>query len=149
MKPNVRWFHPRCSDVPRQVILLSCWNVFVCRTCLGHNCLVGEKLEFKKGEDVLEEVGKFCYLGDMFSRYGGASEAVSARIGSVWKKFRELSGVLVRKPGLSLKQQEKIYQCCVRPVLLYCCEMCELTVVDEVRLCGALYNQDDVWGETS
>ena len=30
----------------------------------------------------------------MISCYGGASEAVSARIGSAWKKFRELSGVL-------------------------------------------------------
>ena len=43
---------------------------------------------------------KFCYLGnDMISCYGGTSEAVSARIGSAWKKF---SGVLVRKQGLSL-----------------------------------------------
>ena len=49
--------------------------------CLGHNCSVEEKLEFKRGEDVLEEVGKFCYLADMISCYGGASEAVSARIG--------------------------------------------------------------------
>ena len=29
---------------------------------------------------------------------------MSARIGSAWKKFRELSGVLVGKQGLSLKQ---------------------------------------------
>ena len=82
--------------------LLSCRDVFVCRTCIGHNCLVEEKLEFKRGEDVLEEVEKFCYLGDMIS-YGGASEAVSARIGSAWKKFVELSGVLVGKQDLSLK----------------------------------------------
>ena len=60
---------------------------------------------------------KFRYLGDMISCYVGASEAVSARIGSVWKKFRELSGVLVRKQGLSLKQRGSIYQCYVRPVL--------------------------------
>ena len=72
----------------------------------------------------------------MISCYGGASEAVSTRIGIVWKKFMELSGVLVGKQGLSLKQWGKIYQCCVRPVLLYCCETWELTVVDEVRLCG-------------
>ena len=25
-------FHRRCSDLPRQVNLLSCWDVFVCRT---------------------------------------------------------------------------------------------------------------------
>ena len=32
----------------------------------------------------------FCYLHDMNSCYGGASAAVSARIGCAWKKFREL-----------------------------------------------------------
>ena len=68
--------------MPRQVSLLSCWDVFVCRTCLGHNCSVEEKLGFKRGEDVLEEVEKFCYLGDMISCYGGASEAKSAKIGT-------------------------------------------------------------------
>ena len=113
-----RWVQSRCSDVPRKVSLLSCWGVFVCRTCLGHNSSVEEKLEFKRGEDVLEEVQKFCYLGDMISCYSGPSEAVSARIGNVWKKFREFSGVLVEKQGLSLKQRENIYQCCVRAVLL-------------------------------
>ena len=63
-------------------------DVFVYRTCLGHNCSVEEKLEFKRGEDVLEEVEKFCYLGDMISCFGGASEAVSARIGSACKNLR-------------------------------------------------------------
>ena len=58
-----RWVHPSCSDVSRQVSLLSCRDVFICRTCLGHNCSM-EKLEFKRGEDVLGEVEKFCYLGD-------------------------------------------------------------------------------------
>ena len=80
--------HRLCSDVPRQMSLLSCRDVFVCRTYLGDNCSVEEKLEFKRGEDVLEELEKFRYLGDMISCYGGASEAVSARIGSSWKKFR-------------------------------------------------------------
>ena len=91
-----RWVHRRCSDVPTLVSLLSCRYVFVCRTCLGYNCSAEEKLEFKGGEDVLEEVEKSCYLSDMIS-YGGASEAVGARVGSMWKKFRELSGVLVGK----------------------------------------------------
>ena len=77
-----RWVHRRCSDVPRHVSLLSSRDVFVCRTCLGHSCSVEEKLDFKRDEDVLEEVEKFSYLGDMISCYGEASEAVSARIGS-------------------------------------------------------------------
>ena len=97
------WVHLHCSDRPRQVNLLACRDVFLCRLCLGHNCSVEKKLEFKRGEDVLEEMQKFCYLGDMISCYGGASEAVSARIGSARKKFRELSGVLVGKQVLSLK----------------------------------------------
>ena len=42
-------------------------------------------------------------MSDMLSCYSGASEAVSARIGSAWKKFRELSHVLVGKQVLSLK----------------------------------------------
>ena len=85
---NVRGWVYCCSDVPRQVSL-SCQDVFVCRTCLGHNCSVEEKLEFKRGEDVLEEMEKFCYLGDMISCYGEASEAVSARIDNAWKRFSE------------------------------------------------------------
>ena len=38
--------------------LLSCRDVFVCRTCLGHNCSIEEKSEFKRCEDVLKEVEK-------------------------------------------------------------------------------------------
>ena len=92
-----RWVYGCCSDVPRQVSLLSCQDVFVCRTCLDYNSSAGEKLEVKRGEDILEEVEKFCYLGDIINCYGGASEAVNAKIGSVWKMFRDLSGVLVGK----------------------------------------------------
>ena len=32
-----------------------------------------------------------------------------------------------------------VYQCCVRPVFLYCCETWELTVADEARLCRSEY----------
>ena len=117
-----RWVHRRRFDVPMQVSLLSCRDDFICRTCLGHNCSVEEKLEFKRGDNVLEEMEKFCYLGDMISCYGGVSEAVSARMDSAWKNFRELSVVLVGKQGLSLKQRGKIHQFCVRLVLLDCCE---------------------------
>ena len=91
--------------MPSQVSLLSCRDVFVWRTCLGHSCSVEEKLEFERGEGALEEVEKFCCLSDMISCYGGASEVVSGKIGSAWKKFKELSGVLVGKQGLSLKQR--------------------------------------------
>ena len=77
------WVHCYCSDVPRQVSLLLCWDVFVYRARLGCNCSVEEKLEFERGEDVLEEKEKFSYLNDIFSCHGGASKAVCEIIGSV------------------------------------------------------------------
>ena len=38
------WLHRRCSDVPGQVSLLLCWNVFVSTTYLGYNSSVEDKL---------------------------------------------------------------------------------------------------------
>ena len=66
----------------------------------------------------------------MTSCYGGASVAISARIGGAWNKL------VIEKQDLSLKQWGNIYQCCVRPVLLYCCETWKLTAADEMRLRG-------------
>ena len=70
----------------------------------------------------------------MFNNYREAFQAVSGRIGSAWKKFRKLSRVFVGKQGLSLKQRGKIYQPCVRSVLLHCSKTWELTAADELRL---------------
>ena len=53
--------------------------------------------------------------------------------------------MLVGKQGLSLKQQGKIYNGCLRPVLLYCGETWEFSVADEARLRGVKHHdQDDV-----
>ena len=54
-----RCVHCSFSDVRRQVSLLLRQDVLVCRTYLGYNCSVEKKLEFKRGEDVLEEVERF------------------------------------------------------------------------------------------
>ena len=61
------------SYVPKQVSILLCRDVFVCRTCLVHNCSVKEKLKLKRGEDVLVQKKKFCCLGDISSCYSEAS----------------------------------------------------------------------------
>lgn len=70
----------------------------------------------------------------MFSLNVVASEAVRVRVGSPWKKFRELGGVLFGRQGLSLKQHAEIYQCCVRPVLFCFCKTWELIVAEKLRL---------------
>ena len=92
-----------CTEAGESTV---CWDVFICRTYLGHNCLIEEKLFLiNVYEDVLEEVEKFCFLGDMISCFGEASEALSGKIDTVWKKCNEFSGVLVREKSLYLKQR--------------------------------------------
>ena len=58
--------------MPRQVSLFSCQDVFD----------IFVSIHFKRGENGLEEVEKFCYLGGMSTSYVAASEAVCVRIGS-------------------------------------------------------------------
>ena len=81
----------------------------------------------------LEVVEMFCYLGDMFSSYGGVEEAVVARVRSGWKKFRELLPVLTTR-GFSLRSKGRMYQACVRSVMLYASETWALREEDLVRL---------------
>ena len=38
-------------------------------------------------------------ISEILSSYGGVAKAVSARIAIAWKKFRELSEVLIGKQG--------------------------------------------------
>ena len=52
------------------------------------------------------------------------------------EEVQGVHGVLVGKHGLSLKQRGKIYRCCVRQILLHCCDTWELAVADEARLHG-------------
>ena len=89
------------------------------RTCLGHNCSVEEKLEFKRSKMFFRKwksfVIKVIWLVVIVGhRRQWVQELVLRGRGS-----GGLSGVLVEKQGLSLKQWGKIYQCCVRSVLLY------------------------------
>jgi len=37
---------------------------------------------------------KFCYLGDMLDADGGCDSAVTARVITAWKKFREYLPIL-------------------------------------------------------
>ena len=46
--------------------------------------------EVQVGPDKLEVVASFCYLGDMLSAGGGCEMAITTRVKTAWKKFREL-----------------------------------------------------------
>ena len=53
--------------------------------------------EIQVGPDKLEVVAFFCYLGDMLSAGGGCEIAVTTRVKTAWKKFRELLPVLTSR----------------------------------------------------
>ena len=72
-------------------------DVLVCRSCLG---LVAAEVEvpvFKYG--MIRKWLISSAISEILSSYGGAAKAVSARIAIAWKKFRELSEVLIGKQG--------------------------------------------------
>ena len=81
----------------------------------------------------MEVVDKLCYLGDMISAGGGVEESIVARVRSGWKKFRELLPVLTTK-GFSFHSKGRVYQACVRSVMLYGSETWAAKEEDLVRL---------------
>ena len=79
--------------------------------------------------DTLECVDKFCYLGDMIGKGGGAVEAVRYRVRCAWGKFNEIRPLLASR-GFPLKLKGKLYRTCVQSVLLYGSETWALRVED-------------------
>ena len=76
-----------------------CEVTFVFNVCEraddGEDKGVDESLDLGYGIH-LENIGKFCYLGDMVNG-GGANSLSVARVRCVCRKFKEFSGILTRK----------------------------------------------------
>lgn len=113
-----KWVHRRCSGIVGSLTAAS--QTFVCRRCRGQvpqqdtADLEGITID----GDTYEPVNTFCYLGDTLDANGGADAAITARIRSGWKKFRELSPFLTSKaPPLKLKGV--VYAACVRSCMTY------------------------------
>ena len=62
-------------------------------------------------------VDKLCYLGDMLSQEGDCEHAILKRIQTGWLKFRELSGLFIRKE-MSVRSNVIIYTTCIRSAML-------------------------------
>ena len=91
------WVHKRCSGVKGSLVRVE--DTFVCKTCEREgdeeDRNVEESLDLGNRVHV-ENVGKFCYLGDMLNVGGGANSVSLARVHCAWRKFKELSGILTR-----------------------------------------------------
>ena len=68
--------------------------------------------------DNIEVVDRFSYLGDVISTEGSAQVAVTSRIRSAWKKFKEVSNVICGR-SISLQVRDTLYKSYVRNALTY------------------------------
>ena len=93
-----------------------------------------EVTSVRLGNDTVEVVKEFCYLGDILYT-GDVSSAVTGRIWLGWKKFKEVSRMLCAK-HISLKLKGELYKTCVRSVLCYGAEYWPLKKEDVKRLQG-------------
>ena len=89
--------------------------------------------EVQVGPDKLEMVASFCYLGDMLCAGGGCEMAVTTRVKTACKKFRELLPVLTSR-HLSYKTRGHVYSSCVRSAMLHASETWPLTKTNLQRL---------------
>lgn len=128
-----KWVHKKCSGIKGKLKNVE----FKCAACvagLQNKNKMSMKRELVLGPDCsVEIVDRFCYLGDMIGAGGGAEEASRARIRCAWAKFRELAPILTSR-GLSLRTKGKIYNACVRSVLVYGSETWAMRVEDLHRL---------------
>ena len=96
---------------------------FRCARCLGTARAIDERevSEVEVGNEKLEVVPEFCYLGDMLSAGGGYELAAITRCKCVWGKFRQLLPLLTNR-HLPLLTRGKVYSSCVRSVMLHAAE---------------------------
>ena len=109
----------------------------MCPKCSGIvNYTMNNPTEININNNTFEAVLSFKYLGDTIGHCGGCSDAVSTRIISAWKAFRELLPILTNR-GIRLKIRENVFNACVRKVLLYGSETWPVLNEDLQRLVTA------------
>ena len=115
-----RWVHKKCSGIKGP---LRPDPEFRCARCLGTARAIDERevSEVEVGNEKLEVVPEFCYLGDMLSAGGGCELAAITRCKCAWGKFRQLLPLLTNR-HLPLLTRGKVYSSCVRSVMLHAAE---------------------------
>ena len=88
---------------------------------LGLLGLLMKEVEVEVGNENLEVVPEFCYLGDMLSAGGGCEVAAITRCKCAWGKFRQLLPLLTNR-HLPLLTRGKVFSSCVRSVMLHAAE---------------------------
>ena len=111
-----KWVHGRCAKMKRVTSTMA--KGFVCELCVNTKEGIVEPGEEISFFDQIDFVKSFCYLGDRLNVSGGSEAAGTARTRIGWIKFRACEELLYGRKFL-LKMKGRIYQCCVRSVMLY------------------------------
>ena len=107
-----KWVHKRCSGLASIYV-----PDYICPTCMNPpQTISSESIQIQGG--IIEEVESFCYLGDVLDRTCSADAAASARISAAWAKWREINSLLCNK-GIPLRARARVYEACIRSVMLY------------------------------
>ena len=127
-----QWVHMKCSGINGS--LTSDLN-FRCARCLGTARPVDGRLvkEVMIGDEKLEVVSEFCYLGDMLSAGGRCEFASRARCKCAWAKFRQLLPLIASR-HLSILTRGRVYSICIRRFMLHAAETWPVTVSTLNRL---------------
>ena len=92
---------------------------FRCPACTGQ---VVQEVEvddaLRIDGETVEEVEEFCYLGDLLDTEGSVERAVRMRVAAAWRKWREIASLLLNR-AIPLRHRGRVYDACVRSVLLY------------------------------
>ena len=114
-----RWVHKKCSDIKGP---LRPDSEFRCARCLGTARAIDGRqfLQVEVGNEKLEVVPEFCYLGNMLSAGGGCELAAITRCKCAWGKFRQL--LPLTNCQVPLLTRGKVYSLCVRSVMLHAAE---------------------------
>ena len=132
------WVHKKCSGLQH----LTPNPDYRCARCMGNARPIDSRPqnEVQVGPDKLEVVASFCYLGDMLSAGRGCEIAVTSRVKTAWKRFKELLPVLTSR-HLSYKTRGHVYSSCVRSAMLHASETWPLTKMKLQRNDRAMIRQ--------
>ena len=94
--------------------------MFRCRKCKGESVSTDTLNSTHEhiGQDTLEAVSTFRYLGDVIGESCGCMNPTNAHITPAWSGFRQLLSIIINH-RVSPKNRGNIFSSCIRKILLY------------------------------
>ena len=89
--------------------------------------------EIQLGDDELNTVTTFKYLGSIFNSNEGADSDINNRVKLAWMKWKQLTGVLCDNK-VPIKLKDNVYKTVIKPTMTYGAEYLAVRKKDENRL---------------